>query len=72
MSVVTKTIRLSGESDDSFEEAISAAVGRAALTITDIVSYTVVELTGTVDDSGVPSFKATIDLTFNIKESIHG
>ncbi len=72
MSAVTKTIRLSGESDNSFEEAIAASVGRAALTIEDIVSYGVVELGGSIDDAGVPSYRATIDVVFNIKETIHG
>ena len=72
MSAVTKTVRLSGESDNNFEEAISAALGRAALTIEEIGSDEVVSLGGSVDESGVPSYQATIDVVFNVKESIHG
>ena len=71
MTGVTKTIRLGGESNESIEDAISAAVARAALTIHDIRSYEVVKVDGEVDDSGVPSFHVTIDLTFGVKESIH-
>ena len=72
MSAVTKTVRLSGESENTFEEAISAALGRAALTIEEIVSYEVVELGGAVDEAGVPSYQATIDVVFTVKETSHG
>jgi flavin-binding protein dodecin len=72
MTGVTKTIRVSGESESSIEEAISAAVGRAALTIEEIVAYEVVSIDGSVDEAGVPTYRVTVDITFTVKEHIHG
>jgi flavin-binding protein dodecin len=71
--MITKTIRLSGNSSTSFEDAIGAVLARAALTIDAIESYQVVELGGTVDRSGAPAtFRVVLDVTFVVKESVHG
>jgi flavin-binding protein dodecin len=73
MEPITKTIRLSGGSERSIEDAISTVLGRAALTIKDIHSYEVVRVGGTVSDSGVPAtHTVTLDITFGVRESIHG
>ncbi|HEX9856065.1 MAG TPA: dodecin family protein [Acidimicrobiia bacterium] len=73
MTGVTKTIRLSGGSSNSIEDAITTVLGRAALTIADIASFEVVKLGGTVSDSGLPeSYDVTLDITFGVRESVHG
>ncbi len=73
MTGVTKTIRLSGSSERSVEDAISTVLGRAAETIADIRRYEVVTLGGTVSASGVPaSYDVTLDITFGVRDSVHG
>ena len=73
MTGITKTIRLSGGSAGSIEDAISAVLARAAETITDIVRFEIVSAGGTVDDAGVPAhYDVTLDITFVVRESIAG
>lgn len=73
MSNVTKTIRLSGGSSHSIEDAITTVLGRAALTIEDIARFEVVTLGGSVSESGVPAgYDVTLDITFGVRESVHG
>jgi flavin-binding protein dodecin len=70
---ITKTIRLSGSSERSIEDAISTVLGRAALTLSDIRSFRVVDVSGAVSDSGVPSeYRVKLDITFTVRESVHG
>ena len=70
MGFVTKTVRLSGTAEDSIEGAIAAVLGRAAGTLQDVRVFRLVELEGTVDESGVPSgYSVTLDVTFNVRES---
>ena len=69
---ITKTVRLSGSSDRSIEDAISTVLGRAAVTTSDITKFVVVRVGGTVDESGVPSsFDVTLDITFEVREPTH-
>ncbi len=73
MSLITKTVRLGGSSDSSIEDAVRTVLARAAVTIDDITGFTLREVTGTVDGAGVPtSFDVSIDITFVVKESVHG
>ncbi len=68
--MITKTVRLSGTCPDSIEDAIAGVLGRAAETLSDIQSFRVVEVGGTVDSSGAPSeYNVTLDITFVVKES---
>lgn len=71
---ITKTVRLTGSSPDSIEDAVRTVLGRAATTITDIDRWDMVRAGGQVDDSGVPTdFEVTIDITFGIRDSVeHG
>lgn len=70
---ITKTIRLSGGSTDSIEDAIRTVLARAAATIRDIQRFEVVEVGGRVDDAGVPTdFEVTLDITFTVRESVQG
>lgn len=73
MQPITKTVRVSGSSERSIEDAISTVLGRAALTISDIHSFEVVRVAGTVSDSGVPAeYLVELDIMFTVRESIHG
>ena len=74
MSSITKTIRLSGQAADSIEDAVRTVLARAAATISDIQGFRIVEVGGSVDDSGVPTqFSVTLDITFGIKDPVdHG
>jgi flavin-binding protein dodecin len=70
---ISKTIRLSGGSTDSIEDAIRTVLARAAVTIRDISRFRVVEVGGKVDSAGVPTnFEVLIDITFNVREAIQG
>ena len=53
--MITKTVRLTGGSPDSIEDSVNGVLGRAAETLSDIQSFRVVEVGGTVDSSGAPS-----------------
>lgn len=67
---ITKTVRLSGSSPRSIEDAISGVLGRAAETLEAIRSFKVVEVGGTIDKSGAPAeFTVTLDIRFVVKES---
>jgi len=68
--MITKTVRLTGGSPNSIEDAVNGVLGRAAETLSDIQSFRVVEVGGTVDSSGAPSeYTTTLDITFVVKES---
>lgn len=73
MSQITKTVRLAGSSQDSIEDAIRVVLARAAITIDEITKFEVVRVAGQVDEAGVPTeFAVTLDITFTVKESVHG
>lgn len=73
MSQITKTIRLSGSSSASIEDAVRTVLARAAVTIDDITRWDLVRAGGEVDEAGVPTeFAVTLDITFTVKESVHG
>ena len=70
MTAVTKTVRLSGGSERSIEDAISTVLARAATSIEDIATFEIVRLGGAVSSSGVPaSYEVTLDITFNVREN---
>ena len=70
MGPITKTVRVSGSSPRSIEDAITGILGRAAETLEDIKSFKVVVVEGTVDQSGAPSeYTVTLDIRFVVKES---
>ena len=73
MSQITKTVRLSGSSADSIEDAVRTVLARAAATIDEITRWDLVRSWGSVDAAGVPTeFSVTLDITFTVKESVHG
>ncbi|HZI39842.1 MAG: dodecin family protein [Actinomycetes bacterium] len=72
--MIEKTIRLTGSSPDSMEDAVRTVLARAAATISDITRWDLVRAGGKVDASGVPTaFEVTIDVTFAIRDAVeHG
>jgi hypothetical protein len=73
MSHISKTVRLSGASPSSIEDAIRTVLARAAITIQDIERFEVMHVGGRVDESGVPTdFEVDLDITFIVRESVHG
>jgi flavin-binding protein dodecin len=73
MKQISKTVRLSGGSSDSIEDAIRTVLARAAVTISDIRRFDVLKVSGEVDESGVPTnFEVTLDITFLVREPVHG
>lgn len=70
MGPITKTVRVSGSSSRSIEDAIIHILGRAAETLEEIRSFRVVEVEGIVGESGAPTeYTVTLDLRFTVKES---
>jgi flavin-binding protein dodecin len=70
MGPITKTVRVSGSSPRSIEDAISGILGRAAETLEEIQSFKVVEVAGKVDRSGAPAeYTVTLDIGFAVRES---
>ena len=68
---INKTVRLSGGSSDSIEDAIRTVLARAAVTIRDITRFDVVHVSGQVDGAGVPTdFEVVLDITFRVRESM--
>ena len=70
MTAVTKTLRLSGGSERSIEDAISTVLARAATSIEDLVTFEIVRVGGTVDSSGVSAtYEVTLDITFGVRDN---
>ena len=70
MGPITKTVRLSGSSPRSIEDAITGILGRAAETLEEIQSFKIVEVAGRVDRSGAPAeYTVTLDIGFVVRES---
>lgn len=69
---ITKTMRVSGSSDRSIEAAIKTVLARVAESIREIISYEVVTISGSVDESGAPKdFHVDLDITFIVGEVAH-
>ena len=71
---VTKTVRL-GAGAPTIEEAVTTVLARAAETTRGIQAFKIVEVTGSVDASGVPEeFQVTLDISFVVRDPIadHG
>jgi dodecin len=64
MSSVAKTIELSAESPDSFEEAIRAGVAKAGETVHNIQEAYVKEQKAIVSGGAVTGFRVHMQVTF--------
>jgi dodecin len=64
MSSVAKTIELSAESPDSFEDAIRAGIAKAGETVHNIHEAYVKEQKAVVTDGQVTGFRVHMQVTF--------
>ena len=69
--MVEKTIKLTGISANSIEDAVQLAVSRAGVTISGIHSALVNEVSATVENNQIVRWKVTVSLTFQVKDQIH-
>src|SRR3954469_7055820 len=65
---VGKFIELSGQSSDSFEDAIRQAVQRASSTIRNIRSVWAKEFEAVVDNNQVTQFRVVVKIAFVLDE----
>jgi hypothetical protein len=69
--MVEKTIDLTGQSSTSIEAAVNIAVGRAALTVTDIRQARITDIVALVEDGKVAHWKVGLRLTFRVTDRVH-
>ncbi len=65
---VAKTIELSGQSHNSYEDAIREAVERASSTLRNIQTVWVKEFEAVVENDRVTQFRAIMKITFVLDE----
>ncbi len=65
---VGKFIELSGQSSDSFEDAIRQAVQRASSTIRNVRSVWAKEFEAVVDNNQVTQFRVVVKIAFVLDE----
>jgi flavin-binding protein dodecin len=65
---VAKTIELSGQSPNSYEDAIREAVERAASSLRNVQSVWVKEFEAVVENNRVTQFRAIMKITFVLDE----
>ena len=65
---VYKVIELVGVSTESWEKAATAAVDRAAQTLSDLRVAEVVELDMQIEDGKVRGYRARVKVSFKYKE----
>ncbi len=63
---VYKKIRIVGCSDESYQQAIDAAVAKAAESVHGAAWFEVVELRGAITDGKAREWQATIDVAFKV------
>ncbi|HEX2136929.1 MAG TPA: dodecin family protein [Microvirga sp.] len=65
---VAKTVELSGQSSNSYEDAIREAVERASSSLRNIQSVWVKEFAAEVENDRVTQFRAIMKVTFVLDE----
>lgn len=69
--MVEKTIELTGSSTNSIEDAVNIAVARAAVTIQNLRSVHVKDISATIEAGAVALWRVKIDLSFGISDRLH-
>jgi flavin-binding protein dodecin len=69
--MVEKTIQLTGASANSIEDAVSLAVSRASVTISNIHQVRVIDIAAVVDGGAIAQWRVKIDLTFGVEDRLH-
>jgi hypothetical protein len=63
---VFKKITVTGCSDNSYEQAVKIAVGKASESLHGLAWFEVTELRGGILDDGRIEFQATVDVAFKV------
>lgn len=63
---VFKKVNLTGCSDESYEQAIRAAVAKAGETLHNLSWFEVREMRGAILDGAVSEFQVAVDVAFKI------
>ena len=66
-SRVYKRVHLVGVSSESFEDAINNAIAKASETLSGLSWFEVKELRGSIANSQVQEFQATVVLNFEVR-----
>jgi flavin-binding protein dodecin len=69
--MVEKTIDLTGHSSTSIESAVSLAISRASVTITDIRQARLTDIVAVVDDGQIAGWKVDLRVTFKVADRVH-
>lgn len=69
--MVEKTIELTGISANSIEDAVSLAVARAAVTIEGIRQAQIADVTATIEDGRVATWRVKVRITFTVQDRLH-
>ena len=70
--MVEKTLLLTGTSPNGVQEAIELAIARAAVTLRGLRRARVRELRMEIGDGGITHWIVDVEVTFEIREEIHG
>jgi dodecin len=70
--MVEKTLLLTGNSPNGVQEAIELAIARAAVTLRGLRRARVRELRMELGDGGINQWIVDVEVTFEIREEIHG
>lgn len=65
---VVKVIELVGNSKEGWQEAVEAAIKRAASTIRNIRGVDVVGWTGTIEGDKIVEYRANVKISFMVEE----
>ena len=68
MSVV-KIIKVIGQSENSFDEAVKNAVKEATVNLRNVKSFQVDEMSGEISDGNVTKYRASVEIAFVVEGS---
>ena len=68
MNEVAKIIEVVGTSDDSLEDAIRGAIGRAAKTVDNLQWFHVTEIRGALNGSSIDRFQVMLKIGFGLND----
>jgi flavin-binding protein dodecin len=66
---IAKIIELVGNSDVGWEEAVANAVAEASQTLEGITGVEVTNMTATVENGQLATYKATVKVAFRLRNS---
>ena len=70
--MVEKTVQLTGTSPNGVQEAIELAIARANVTIRGLRRARVRELRMELNEGNIEHWVVDLDVTFEIREELHG